>query len=140
MRKLIASDVFAALRVVSAIEKKQDIETTIKDLVKNAENETKADGDDKTAKERNDDFIVRVGVSGVFKIIEIATEARVEGRVYEFLAGPFEMPPADVQNMPLPDFVENVTRLTKENDLSSFLPLFANSRKICDRLDRSPLS
>lgn len=40
------------MRVVSAIEKKQGIETTIKDLVKNAENETKADGDDKTAKER----------------------------------------------------------------------------------------
>ena len=131
MRKLIASDVFAALRVVSAIEKKQDIETTIKDLVKNAENETKADGDDKTAKERNDDFIVRVGVSGVFKIIEIATEARVEGRVYELLAGPFEMPPADVQNMPLPDFVENVTRLTKENDLSSF---FTSVRKLAQNM------
>ncbi|WP_425366397.1 hypothetical protein [Gemmiger formicilis] len=131
MRKLIASDVFAALRVVSAIEKKQGIETTIKDLVKNAENETKADGDDKTAKERNDDFIVRVGVSGVFKIIEIATEARVEGRVYEFLAGPFEMTPADVQNMPLPDFVENVTRLTKENDLSSF---FTSVRKLAQNM------
>ena len=121
MRKLIASDVFAALRVVSAIEKKQGIETTIKDLVKNAENETKDDGDDKKAKERNDDFIVRVGVSGVFKIIEIATEARVEGRVYEFLAGPFEMTPADVQNMPLPDFVENVTRLTKPREQFSGL-------------------
>lgn len=131
MRKLIASDVFAVLRVVSAIEKKQGIETTIKDLVKNAENETKADGDDKTAKERNDDFIVRVGVSGVFKIIEIATEARVEGRVYEFLAGPFEMTPADVQNMPLPDFVENVTRLTKENDLSSF---FTSVRKLAQNM------
>ena len=131
MRKLIASDVFAALRVVSAIEKKQGIETTIKDIVKNAENETKADGDDKTAKERNDDFIVRVGVSGVFKIIEIATEARVEGRVYEFLAGPFEMTPADVQNMPLPDFVENVTRLTKENDLSS---LFTSVRKLAQNM------
>lgn len=131
MRKLIASDVFAALRVVSAIEKKQGIETTIKDLVKNAENETKADGDDKTAKERNDDFIVSVGVSGVFKIIEIATEARVEGRVYEFLAGPFEMTPADVQNMPLPDFVENVTRLTKENDLSSF---FTSVRKLAQNM------
>lgn len=131
MRKLIASDVFAALRVVSAIEKKQGIETTIKDLVKNAENETKADGDDKTAKERNDDFIVRVGVSGVFKIIEIATEARVEGRVYEFLAGPFEMTPADVQNMPLPDFVENATRLTKENDLSSF---FTSVRKLAQNM------
>lgn len=131
MRKLIASDVFAALRVVSAIEKKQGIETTIKDLVKNAENETKADGDDKTAKERNDDFIVRVGVSGVFKIIEIATEARVEGRVYEFLAGPFEMTPADVQNMPLPNFVENVTRLTKENDLSSF---FTSVRKLAQNM------
>ena len=131
MRKLIASDVFAALRVVSAIEKKQGIETTIKDLVKNAENETKADGDDKTAKERNDDFIVRVGVSGVFKIIEIATEARVEGRVYEFLAGPFEMTPADVQNMPLPDFVEKVTRLTKENDLSSF---FTSVRKLAQNM------
>lgn len=131
MRKLIAADVFAALRVVSAIEKKQDIETTIKDLVKNAENETKDDGDDKTAKERNDDFIVRVGVSGVFKIIEIATEARVEGRVYEFLAGPFEMTPADVQNMPLPDFVENVTRLTKENDLSSF---FTSVRKLAQNM------
>lgn len=131
MRKLIASDVFAALRVVSAIEKKKGIETTIKDLVKNAENETKDDGDDKTAKERNDDFIVRVGVSGVFKIIEIATEARVEGRVYEFLAGPFEMTPADVQNMPLPDFVENVTRLTKENDLSSF---FTSVRKLAQNM------
>lgn len=131
MRKLIASDVFAALRVVSAIEKKQGIETTIKDLVKNAENETKDDGDDKTAKERNDDFIVRVGVSGVFKIIEIATEARVEGRVYEFLAGPFEMTPADVQNMPLPDFVENVARLTKENDLSSF---FTSVRKLAQNM------
>lgn len=131
MRKLIASDVFAALRIVSAIEKKQGIETTIKDLIKNAENETKADGDDKTAKERNDDFIVRVGVSGVFKIIEIATEARVEGRVYEFLAGPFEMTPADVQNMPLPDFVENVTRLTKENDLSSF---FTSVRKLAQNM------
>lgn len=131
MRKLIASDVFAALRVVSAIEKKQDIETTIKDLVKNAENETKADGDDKTAGKRNDDFIVRVGVSGIFKIIEIATEARVEGRVYEFLAGPFEMTPADVQNMPLPDFVENVTRLTKENDLSSF---FTSVRKLAQNM------
>lgn len=131
MRKLIASDVFAALRVVSAIEKKQGIETTIKELVKNAENETKADGDDKTAKERNDDFIVRVGVSGVFKIIEIATEARVEGRVYEFLAGPFEMTPADVQNMPLPDFVENATRLTKENDLSSF---FTSVRKLAQNM------
>jgi hypothetical protein len=131
MRKLIASDVFAALRVVSAIEKKQGIETTIKDLVKNAENETKAAGDDKTAKERNDDFIVSVGVSGVFKIIEIATEARVEGRVYEFLAGPFEMTPADVQNMPLPDFVENVTRLTKENDLSSF---FTSVRKLAQNM------
>ena len=131
MRKLIASDLFAALRVVSAIEKKQGIETTIKDLVKNAENETKADGDDKTAKERNDDFIVRVGVSGVFKIIEIATEARVEGRVYEFLAGPFEMTPADVQNMPLPDFAENVTRLTKENDLSSF---FTSVRKLAQNM------
>lgn len=131
MRKLIASDVFAALRVVSAIEKKQGIETTIKDLVKNAENETKDDGGDKTAKERNDDFIVRVGVSGVFKIIEIATEARVEGRVYEFLAGPFEMTPADVQNMQLPDFVENVTRLTKENDLSSF---FTSVRKLAQNM------
>lgn len=131
MRKLIASDIFAALRVVSAIEKKQGIETTIKDLVKNAEKETKDDGDDKTAKERNDDFIVRVGVSGVFKIIEIATEARVEGRVYEFLAGPFEMTPADVQNMPLPDFVENVTRLTKENDLSSF---FTSVRKLAQNM------
>ena len=131
MRKLIASDVFAALRVVSAIEKKQGIETTIKDLVKNAEKETKADGEDKTAGERNDDFIVRVGVSGVFKIIEIATEARVEGRVYEFLAGPFEMTPADVQNMPLPDFVENVTHLTKENDLSSF---FTSVRKLAQNM------
>ena len=93
--------------------------------------ETKDDGDDKTAKERNDDFIVRVGVSGVFKIIEIATEARGEGRVYEFLAGPFEMSPADVQNMPLPDFVENVTRLTKENDLSSF---FTSVRKLAQNM------
>lgn len=130
MRKLIASDVFAALRIVSAIEKKQGIETTIKDLVKNAENETKADGDDKTAKERNDDFIVRVGVSE-FSRSSKSQPRPCRGRVYEFLAGPFEMTPADVQNMPLPDFVENVTRLTKENDLSSF---FTSVRKLAQNM------
>ena len=42
-----------------------------------------------------------------------------------------EMTPADVQNMPLPDFVENVTRLTKENDLSSF---FTSVRKLAQNM------
>lgn len=71
----------------------------------------------------------QAGNSIVVAVLE--TEARVEGRVYEFLAGPFEMPPADVQNMPLPDFVENVTRLTKENDLSSF---FTSVRKLAQNM------
>lgn len=33
--------------------------------------------------------------------------------------------------MPLPDFVENVTRLTKENDLSSF---FTSVRKLAQNM------
>lgn len=52
MRKLIASDVFAALRIVSAIEKKQGIETTIKDLV-NETRKTKQKPTETTRRPRN---------------------------------------------------------------------------------------
>ena len=39
MRKLIASDVFAALRVVSAVEDKTDVKEIVKKIVKEAEAE-----------------------------------------------------------------------------------------------------
>ena len=53
MRKLIASDVFAALRVVSAVEDKTDVKEIVKKIVKEAEAEAE-ENDDEDAEKKND--------------------------------------------------------------------------------------
>ncbi len=119
MRKLIASDVFAALRVVSAVEDKTDVKEIVKKIVKEAEAEAE-ENDDEDAEKKNDEFIKSVGVGAIMKLVEMASGKKAEAKIYEFLAGPLEMQPEDVKTLPIPDFIENVKTIARENDLSSF--------------------
>ena len=119
MRKLIASDVFAALRVVSAVEDKTDVKEIVKKIVKEAEDEAE-ENDDEDAEKKNDEFIKSVGVGAILKLVEMASGKKAEAKIYEFLAGPLEMQPEDVKALPIPDFIESVKTIARENDLSSF--------------------
>lgn len=119
MRKLIASDVFAALRVVSAVEDKTDVKEIVKKIVKEAEAEAE-ENDDDDAEKKNDEFIKSVGVGAILKLVEMASGKKAEAKIYEFLAGPLEMQPEDVKALPIPDFIENIKTIARENDLSSF--------------------
>lgn len=119
MRKLIASDVFAALRVVSAVEDKTDVKEIVKKIVKEAEAEAE-ENDDEDAEKKNDEFIKSVGVGAILKLVEMASGKKAEAKIYEFLAGPLEMQPEDVKALPIPDFIESVKSIARENDLSSF--------------------
>lgn len=119
MRRLIASDVFAALRVVSAVEDKTDVKEIVKKIVKEAEAEAE-ENDDEDAEKKNDEFIKSVGVGAILKLVEMASGKKAEAKIYEFLAGPLEMQPEDVKALPVPDFIENVKTIARENDLSSF--------------------
>lgn len=119
MRKLIASDVFAALRVVSAVEDKTDVKEIVKKIVKEAEAEAE-ENDDEDAEKKNDEFIKSVGVGAILKLVEMASGKKAEAKIYEFLAGPLEMQPEDVKALPIPDFIENIKTIASENDLSSF--------------------
>ena len=119
MRKLIASDVFAALRVVSAVEDKTDVKEIVKKIVKEAEAEAE-ENDDEDAEKKNDEFIKSVGVGAILKLVEMASGKKAEAKIYEFLAGPLEMQPEDVKALPIPDFIESIKTIARENDLSSF--------------------
>ena len=119
MRKLIASDVFAALRVVSAVEDKTAVKEIVKKIVKEAEAEAE-ENDDEDAEKKNDEFIKNVGVGAIMKLVEMASGKKAEAKIYEFLAGPLEMQPEDVKTLPIPDFVESIKAIARENDLSSF--------------------
>lgn len=119
MRKLNASDVFAALRVVAAVEDKTDVKEIVKKIVKEAEAEAE-ENDDEDAEKKNDEFIKSVGVGAILKIVEMASGKKAEAKIYEFLAGPLEMQPEDVKALPIPDFIESVKTIARENDLSSF--------------------
>lgn len=119
MRKLIASDIFAALRVVSAVEDKTDVKEIVKKIVKEAEAEAE-ENDDEDAEKKNDEFIKSVGVGAILKLVEMASGKKAEAKIYEFLAGPLEMQPEDVKALPIPDFIESVKTIARENDLSSF--------------------
>lgn len=119
MRKLIASDVFAALRVVSAVEDKTDVKEIVKQIIKDAEAEAE-ENDDEDAEKKNDEFIKSIGVGAIMKLVEMASGKKAEAKIYEFLAGPLEMQPEDVKALPIPDFIESIKAIARENDLSSF--------------------
>lgn len=69
------------------------------------------------------------GFDFVWDLFDIATEKDGEAALYEFLAGPFEMTPAEVRDLDLDVLIPNVQQLVTDNNLSAFFKFAAQSMK-----------
>ena len=69
------------------------------------------------------------GFEFVWDLFDVATEPDGEGAIYEFLAGPFEMTPAEVRDLEVDKLLENLQRLAAENNLANFFKFAAKSMK-----------
>ena len=101
MRKLKTKDVPAFCRLLKAIGAKEEI----KRICEEANSARDAFG---------------AGFELIYTLIELATESKAEGLVYEFLSGILEMPAEDIGDLDLPDFAGFMKQLAAENDLSGF--------------------
>lgn len=69
------------------------------------------------------------GFDLLWNLFDIATEREGEAVIYEFLAGPFEMKPAEVADLDLADLMDNLQQLAADNNLTAFFKLAAASTK-----------
>lgn len=60
------------------------------------------------------------GFDLIWGLFDVATEVNGEMAIYEFLAGPFEMTPEEVQNLDLDVLFSNVQQMVAENNLAFF--------------------
>lgn len=110
MRKLKTSDIPVFCRCIKKLGIKDKIQTL--------------------AKEANsvDDLWDR-GFDFVWDIFDRATEAEGENVLYEFLAGPFEMKPKEVEDLDIGVLFDNLKQLAEENNLTVFFKFAAKSMK-----------
>lgn len=83
MRKLMTKDVFKALAVINSAGLKDDLKAIM----------DKVQGNKLSYSD--------IGYEVLFNIMEKAASTKTEAAIYEFLAGPLEMEPEEVENMEL---------------------------------------
>jgi len=103
MRKLKTTDLFEAMRLI----KKANLREELRPIIIQAANSNLA--------------IEEVGIDGMLGVIEILSGKKAEQGLYDFLAGPFEMEPAEVSDLPINDLLDNLTTLSQENNLTNFM-------------------
>lgn len=105
MRKLNGGDVFAALRLMRALDLTEPIKAIGKQL------EQAKTNDDKSA----------AGLQFLGTLLENATDPKAEELIWNFLAGPFEKKNgAAAKAMEINELADAVGELMKENDLAVF--------------------
>ena len=67
------------------------------------------------------------GFEIVWSLFDVATEQAGEAVIYDFLAGPFEMTPEEVEDLDLDVLFSNLQKLAAENNLADF---FKNAAKL----------
>ena len=100
MRKLQTRDLFSAGRMI----KELDLKNTIKELGLKANKENSYE----------------IGAELILRIFEKASERKSEEKIYEFLAGPFEMNPEEVAKLELNSLLENMKKISDIENLKSF--------------------
>jgi hypothetical protein len=103
MRKLITGDVFAAIRAI----KKAGIKDKMTEIAKEVQ-------DNKNISQEE------AGVEIAFTVLEAFTEKKGETALYDFLSGPFEMKPTDIEKQDLSKTIEMLTELSEESNLLVF--------------------
>lgn len=105
MRKLNGGDVFAALRLIRALDMMEYIRTVGKQL-----EQAKTNDDRSTA-----------GLQFLNTLLEHATDPKAEELIWNFLAGPFEKKNgAEAKAMEINELADAVGELMQENDLNDF--------------------
>lgn len=104
MRRLITADVFAAARAVKQAGLREKLKATMLAL---------------SQKEELPD-VESVGVDTLLDIVEAFTETGAEKAVYALLARPFEIPPEEVELLPLDALVSNLDALAHDPALPAF--------------------
>ena len=69
------------------------------------------------------------GFDLVWDLFDAATEETGEAAIYEFLAGPFEMAPAEVADLDFDVLMDNLKQLAADNNLTGFFKSAAKSMK-----------
>lgn len=102
MRKLKTSDIFAFSRCIKAIGVKEELQNIANDM--------------KQVKDQE-----KFGIEVMYKLFELASEKKSEKAIYEFLSGPFEMDPKEIENMALNDLFEELKVFSEDASvLASF--------------------
>lgn len=105
MRKLNGGDVFAALRLMRAM----DLTDTVKGIA-NQINKAETDEDKSAA-----------GMQFLGSLLESATEPSAENLIWGFLAGPLEKKNGtEVRSMEINELADCIGQLMRENDLAGF--------------------
>ena len=101
MRKLKTADLPAFCRCIKRIGVKDEVKAL-------AQNANKVSD------------IWDMGFDLLWNLFDLATEKNGEEEIYKFLAGPLEMTPEEIADMPLDEFIAAVKQLGEENNLAAF--------------------
>lgn len=110
MKKLNTKDVFNALRLIKSLDIKKEAEGVLRE----------AD---------SVDDVFSDGYALIYALFEKAVEQSAENKLYEFLAGPYEMTAEEVGDLSISEQMKNIKQLAKENDLKVFIQDVKNLRK-----------
>lgn len=103
MRKINTADTFAAMRVIKAAGVKDEIKKIALDI------------EDKRKKKIKftSEMQKQMGAELFFSIIDGLAEKKAELLMYDLLAGPLEMDPKDIAELPIQDLFEKIAELSK---------------------------
>jgi len=113
MRALEFADLYKAQRVLRAAHFTDEIRPLLQMAAENA------------------DDLSKVGFKAIFKVLDLLAENEAEARMYDFLAGPFEMDPEEVSHLKLVELQEKVEWLLHEENTAPFF------KSVFDGLGRS---
>lgn len=104
MRALNTNDAFEAARLIQDAGIRPELEAIIGRI---ASGQLKPD-------------INSIGIMGVLRFIELMTSMHMQGALYEFLAGPYEMTPDDVGELTIAEQLECAKKLAQDEGLNVF--------------------
>lgn len=138
MRKLCLQDTFRFARLMKVTKSKDAIAGILKNI-QEAKKERKtvldalrvdllaADDAEKPIiqkaleeAQKDEDWVVSVGIDAFLIILECAAENGAEEAVYKFLAPVWEMKPEEVAALSLEAFADNIKQMVSENDFRRF--------------------
>lgn len=122
MRKLITSDVFKAARIIKEAKVKDAISEIFESTkgVNISINENDSEEEKKVKLKEIANKQETAGFEAIMTIFEACSTEKLEGMLYELLAGICEKNADDIANQSLETTVEEIKTIARENNLANF--------------------